>query len=176
MKPWNEQDKFWETWRQDMFPEKGWEAAGAEVDSLLSLMQLSPGSAVLDLACGPGRHALELARLSKGERILRIIGGAPSEDQWRRDLTEAGWYCQRPPIKEVEAGIDRVITLHKTAKYQVFSTCTHYLAQKADYRRKLDEDRLPTEQIDHKDKYHFMDAERYVAAYIVKHGGCAFEH
>lgn len=121
-------------------------------------------------------HALELARLSKGERILRIIGGAPSEDQWRRDLTEAGWYCQRPPIKEVEAGIDRVITLHKTAKYQVFSTCTHYLAQKADYRRKLDEDRLPTEQIDHKDKYHFMDAERYVAAYIVKHGGCAFEH
>ena len=88
MKPWHEQDKFWETWRQDMFPEKGWEAAGAEVDSLLSLMQLSPGSAVLDLACGPGRHALELAR--RGFVVTGVDRTAAYLDQARNCAHEEG--------------------------------------------------------------------------------------
>jgi len=107
---------------------------------------------------------------------LRIVGGSGSEDQWRRDLREAGWHCQKPPIKEVEIGIDRVITLHKTNNYRVFNNCTHYLAQKADYRRKLDNNNLPTEAIQDKEKYHFMDAERYVASYITQHGTCALEY
>jgi D-alanine-D-alanine ligase len=33
-----------------------------EVDFLLSVLTLPPGAAVLDLACGHGRHAIELAR------------------------------------------------------------------------------------------------------------------
>lgn len=121
-------------------------------------------------------HAEQCLKLSKGERISRIVGGAPSEEQWRRDLRASGWFCQKPPIPDVEAGIDGVITLHKTRKYQVFNTCTHYRDQKADYRRKLDNNGLPTEQIEDKDKYHVMDAERYVASYITKHGACALEY
>jgi len=121
-------------------------------------------------------HAQALTGLSKGENVLRIVGGSGSEDQWRRDLREAGWHCQKPPVKEVEIGIDRVITLHKTNNYRVFNNCTHYLAQKADYRRKLDNNNLPTEAIQDKEKYHFMDAERYVASYITQHGTCALEY
>jgi SAM-dependent methyltransferase len=34
----------------------------SEVDFLLSVLTLPPGSAVLDLACGHGRHAIELAK------------------------------------------------------------------------------------------------------------------
>ena len=121
-------------------------------------------------------HAEACLKLSKGERIARIVGGAASEEQWRRDLRAGGWFVQKPPIPDVEAGIDSVITLHKTRKYQVFNTCPHYIAQKADYRRKLDENREPTEQIQDKEKYHVMDAERYVASYITKHGTLALEY
>jgi len=121
-------------------------------------------------------HAEALLKLSKGERIRRIVGGAPSEDQWRRDLREGGWYCMRPPIKDVEGGIDRVVGLHKTDNYFVFRNCSHYLAQKQDYRRKLDNNGLPTEQILDKEKYHVMDAERYAVSYITEHGACALEY
>lgn len=41
----------------------------AEVSAVIKLLGLSPGDAVLDLACGWGRHSLELAR-----RGLRVTG------------------------------------------------------------------------------------------------------
>lgn len=40
-----------------------------EVDSLLELTGVAPGSRVLDVGCGPGRHALELA-----ERGYEVVG------------------------------------------------------------------------------------------------------
>ena len=38
------------------------EATAAEVDFLISALALEPGTRVLDLACGHGRHSVELAR------------------------------------------------------------------------------------------------------------------
>ncbi len=41
-----------------------------EVDALVDLLDLEPGEAVLDVGCGPGRHALELA--SRGFDVVGI--------------------------------------------------------------------------------------------------------
>lgn len=62
MKQWFEQDDFWERWASVLFPEERWEKAPEEVDNLISRLGISPGGTLLDLCCGPGRHALEFAR------------------------------------------------------------------------------------------------------------------
>lgn len=41
-----------------------------EVDAIADLVDLSPDSTVLDIGCGPGRHAIELAR--RGHRVLGL--------------------------------------------------------------------------------------------------------
>lgn len=62
MKQWFEKNDFWERWASVLFPEERWEKAPEEVDNLISRLGISPGSTLLDLCCGPGRHALEFAR------------------------------------------------------------------------------------------------------------------
>ena len=61
-KPWHEDDSFWETWGPVMFTEKRLEDAKEEVERIVSLLSIKPGTPILDLGCGVGRHSLELAR------------------------------------------------------------------------------------------------------------------
>jgi SAM-dependent methyltransferase len=70
VKPWHEDDDFWETLEPFMFAEERWAAAGAEVDQVVSLLGLKPPAGILDLCCGPGRHSLELAR--RGFRVTGV--------------------------------------------------------------------------------------------------------
>ncbi len=70
MTTWYDQDDFWETFFPTLFSSRRWEAAPAEIDSLLELTDLEPGAHVLDLCCGPGRHSLELAR--RGFRVTGV--------------------------------------------------------------------------------------------------------
>ncbi len=62
MDPWHDRDEFWKTMAPTMFHEQQWGAAPVQTDQIIRLLGLSPGSTILDLACGPGRHSLELAR------------------------------------------------------------------------------------------------------------------
>ena len=62
MKAWHEDDAFWEAFGPIMFTEELRAAAPADVDAILELVDLPPGASILDLGCGVGRHALELAR------------------------------------------------------------------------------------------------------------------
>jgi SAM-dependent methyltransferase len=59
---WYEQDIFWVKWAPILFHERRWEKTEEEVRNIIFLLKISPGSSVLDLCCGPGRHSLELAR------------------------------------------------------------------------------------------------------------------
>ncbi len=63
------QSFFDETTGQIMFYEEAWQRAEQSCDALVSLLGLAPGAKILDLACGPGRFALPLAK-----RGFRVVG------------------------------------------------------------------------------------------------------
>jgi SAM-dependent methyltransferase len=68
MSNWYDEDRFWET--VPMFTAGRWQAAEAEVDSVLALLEVKAGASILDLPCGAGRHSLELAR--RGYRVTGV--------------------------------------------------------------------------------------------------------
>lgn len=116
------------------------------------------------------QHVRDLLR---GEPVKPLaVGGAASEDQWRREFYSAGLPVQRPPIKDVEVGIDRVYGMHTDDRLLVMNHCRQYLDQKLTYSRELDDQDRPTEKIEDKQTYHLLDAERYIVSYLASgHGG-----
>lgn len=96
--------------------------------------------------------------------IALAVGGAASENQWRRAYLWAGLPVYAPTITNVEVGIDRVYGATKQGKILVFDTEQDYIEQKKDYSRELDENGDPTTVIKDKAKYHFLDQERYMAS------------
>ncbi|MGB7747181.1 MAG: methyltransferase domain-containing protein [Verrucomicrobiia bacterium] len=61
MPEWFENDEIWKDTFESMFPRKRMEAGDREIEGLLKLVHL-PAGALLDLACGPGRHAIPLSK------------------------------------------------------------------------------------------------------------------
>src|SRR5690242_16353173 len=60
---WYDDDSFWEAVAPVLFSEERCgEAARNEVEHALALLGAPPGARLLDLCCGPGRHAIALAR------------------------------------------------------------------------------------------------------------------
>ena len=70
MTNWYNDDHFWKLFAPFLFTEERWSGTAAEIDLLAGLVDLAPGTAVLDLGCGPGRHSLELAR--RGCRVTGV--------------------------------------------------------------------------------------------------------
>ena len=59
--PWFDDESFWEVTYPFMFTEQRFEAAPKEVEAIIARSGIASGS-VLDLACGPGRHAVAFAQ------------------------------------------------------------------------------------------------------------------
>jgi hypothetical protein len=106
-------------------------------------------------------HANKWSRF--GERVVHWAGGAVSEDQPRRDFEAAGIPIRRPGIADVEAGIDRVTELIKTRRLIIFNTCRGLLDELGTYSRVIDNTGQPTDKINDKEKFHRLDALRYIS-------------
>jgi len=65
---------WWRTWfgphYLDVYDDYLKERTPVEVDQIEALLRLSPGSAILDLGCGQGRHVIELAQ--RGYRVTGL--------------------------------------------------------------------------------------------------------
>lgn len=116
-------------------------------------------------------HADQAKLNAKGENVVEWWGGAGSEDQHRREWENEGILVQRPPVSEVEVGIDRVYGLLKTYRLKVFRSCKGVIDEFGSYRRKLDPKGQPLIKIVDKRKYHRLDAIRYVASGITGDAG-----
>jgi hypothetical protein len=104
------------------------------------------------------------AILGNGLHHLTAYGGAPSEGQWRREMSSGGLSVQRPRIKEVEVGIDRVYGLIQSDKLYVMDNCPDLLDEIMGYSRELTDEGEPTEKIENKNDYHRLDALRYICS------------
>jgi len=111
-------------------------------------------------------HASDYKQFSQRETVFGVWGGSPSETQQRRDWKKEGVPVKEPPIADVESGIDRGISLFSTNRLKVFRTCKGIRDELGTYRRKLDNQGLPTETIQDKRTFHRLDAYRYVACGI----------
>ena len=127
-------------------------------------------------------------KIMSGEpSTVRAVGGAPSEDQWRDEFRAAGLNIQRPPVSDVEVGIDRVYALLKNHPaldgktdddgevirhdpgrpyLEIMDSCPYLIDEFESYSRVLDEDDEPTEEIRDKSSYHRLDGVRYIGSEI----------
>lgn len=115
-----------------------------------------------------GRTAAEhAAKLLEGEPMIPIcVGGSKSEGQWRKEFRAGGLPVREPDVKDVEVGIDRVYGAHKEHQIEVFDDLAGYLDEKLRYSRTVDAAGEPTEAIEDKSTFHYMDAERYILSWI----------
>jgi len=109
--------------------------------------------------------------LLQGEpKPVMVAGGSKSEGQWRREFRNGGevkgkkvsMHIRPPAVSSVEVGIDRVYAANKKGEIRYFDDLDHFLEEKRTYGRVLDENGEPTEEIEDKNSFHFMDAERYI--------------
>lgn len=87
MAVWHEDDEFWSTAIGWMLRERA-ASASEEVDRLLDLVGVRPPGTVLDLGCGIGRHAAELAR--RGFDVTGVDRTAEFLDEARRTASSEG--------------------------------------------------------------------------------------
>ncbi len=113
------------------------------------------------------QHAAEALAHAQTVNVAQWFGGAPGEEQQRMDWAAEGVPVLRPPVADVEAGIDRVARLLRERRLYVWRTCRGLLDELGSYRRKLNESGQTTEEIECKRDYHRLDALRYVVSGIL---------
>lgn len=105
-------------------------------------------------------HAIELLATERG--IPLCVGGAKSEGQWRDEFRAAGLPVKEPDQPLVDVGITRVYGAIKERKIVLFESLARTIDQFESYSREVGEDGEPTEDIEDKETYHFLDAIRYI--------------
>lgn len=99
-------------------------------------------------------------------RFPIAYGGAKSEDHWRLEYKSAGLPVKTPKVNDVELGIDRVYAVMANKTFFVFDDLDEYLDEIENYSRPVDEEGNTLEGIVDKNKYHLLDATRYIVGSI----------
>jgi SAM-dependent methyltransferase len=88
--PWHEDERFWEAFRDAMFPPETFADASEELDGVLALpgVDATEGDAVLDVPCGPGRHSLAFA--ARGFDVTGVDATAPYVEEARSRAADRG--------------------------------------------------------------------------------------
>lgn len=121
------------------------------------------------------QHAREFEIITEGRKVMKIVGGAKSEQQWRDEFIAAGWFVECPTISSVEVGIDRVIGQHNENNLIYFDDLKSTLDDKRSYSRAIDDSGLPTEKIADKERFHLIDGERYIVSELATRAAYAFD-
>lgn len=127
---WHEDDEFWSETAPFMFDPESWDAASEQVDGILKLLNIDAGAAVLDLACGPGRHSLEFAR--RGFRVTGIDRTRIYLDEARARALKA-----RLDIDFIEADMRHYLRPEHFAATISMFTSFGYFGRKSDNRQVL---------------------------------------
>lgn len=121
-------------------------------------------------------HVAKAKARGAGENVVLWAGGAPGEEQVRKDWSDAGQHVMKPAVADVEAGIDRVIEMFKTYRLYVFEDMALLRDELATYSRVLDKVTLePTEEIKDKNRFHILDSARYIASMLPAAGDADFD-
>lgn len=110
-------------------------------------------------------HADEFKIIGNGIPV-NCVGGSKSEGQWRREFSQAGFPINEPDQPDVEVGIDRVYSAIKTDRLFILEKCSGLLDEIGRYSRPVDEAGNPKEGIEDKEKYHRLDALRYIIGWL----------
>ena len=97
-------------------------------------------------------------------KLIKRAGGAVHEDGWRGDFTQGGWHISKPTVSSVDEGVQKVYSLLKTMKLYVFRTCLNVIDELQSYSYELDDNYNPSNKIVDKERYHMLDALRYIAS------------
>jgi SAM-dependent methyltransferase len=87
MPAWYDNDAFWHDMEAVLFTAERWKTAEKEAAAVATLTGAKAGDALLDLGCGPGRHALNFAKL--GYRVTGVDRTAAFIDGARRRAADA---------------------------------------------------------------------------------------
>lgn len=109
-------------------------------------------------------HVKNLYSISK--YITSAVGGARNEGQWRMEFSKHGLYVEEPLIHDVNLGIARVYAQHKNDGIIYFSNLNGIIDEKGRYRRKRDGSGNILDDIEDRDMFHLLDAERYIISKI----------
>jgi len=89
---WYEQKEFWYAVQPILFNKNRWAQAPQEVEDIISLLGIKPGSKMLDLCCGVGRHSIEFAR--RGFNVIGVDVNAKYLQEARKRAAKAGLHIE----------------------------------------------------------------------------------
>lgn len=110
------------------------------------------------------QHATQLKL--REPKVPVFYGGAKSEDNYRLEYRFGGLPVLTPIVSDVELGIDRVYAQFANMQLYVFDDLEPLLDELENYSRRTDSDGNVSEVIEEKNRFHHLDALRYIIGSI----------